>query len=186
MTERRPGEGVEQTPAAGEAAAVELTALAAGAADANASNAAEAAATEARSEPAAGRSPILQEVFVDTDPTSAARTAAGAIAGGPTGTPGGRCDKGSVVAASAAERRRGLLAAAAAIRASSSTMLKFEVLLQRQLMADARGTATATDLTQALLLSIVVGSLYFQQMKIYTTETLHERIGQQQQEQQQP
>ncbi|KAL8273235.1 hypothetical protein Esti_002851 [Eimeria stiedai] len=83
----------------------------------------------------------------------------------------------AAAAAAAVAKRRELLAAAAAIKAASSPLLQFEVLLQRQLIAEARGKAAAADLIQALVLGVIVGSMYFQQMKHYTTDTLHERLA---------
>ena len=55
--------------------------------------------------------------------------------------------------------------------------MHFEVLLQRQLITEARGRAAAADFAQAIIISLIVGSLYYHQMAVYTTQTLHERLG---------
>ncbi|OEH74537.1 hypothetical protein cyc_03056 [Cyclospora cayetanensis] len=79
--------------------------------------------------------------------------------------------------ASVTRRHQALVAATAAVRAASSPLLQFEVLLQRHLMSEFRGTAFATDVGQAVLLGIIIGSIYSKRMANYTTEALHDRIA---------
>ncbi|KAL8450157.1 hypothetical protein Emag_003401 [Eimeria magna] len=167
--------------------------------------AATAAATEARASARQGESDALSEETVNqlspppaqrgksaslaaetqraaAVPASAAAAADAAAAAGAASLQQVSIHRSSsgaaaAAAASAAAKRRELLAAAAAIKAASSPLLQFEVLLQRQLIAEARGKAAAADLMQALILGVIVGSMYFQQMKHYTTDTLHERLA---------